>query len=148
MNENEDLIRITAEDIASANQLSLHCPICAGAVEKYVENEATAPVYCGACETLYHHACWHQNGGKCAVLGCDNKSFKRYGVVDLGPRLTIEHRDIPRDVPRPVVSPNGRTKRLKADERRMNREVKRRTFWRDLWQGLLRAIKIWPSDPS
>ena len=148
MNENEEVIRITADDIAAANQLSLHCPICASAVEKYSNGEDTAPVYCVACETLYHYACWHQNGGKCAVLGCDGDAYKRYGVVDLGPTLTIRERDIPREAPRPVPSANGRTKRLKADERRLQRELKRRTFWRSLWQSLLRAIRIWPSDPS
>ena len=148
MSENQEPIRITAEDVVEANRLSLHCPICADAVEEHVDEERMAPVYCSACETLYHRACWEQNGGTCAVLGCDNTSYKRYGAVDLGPTLKIEPKDIPKVVPRPVTSPNGRTKRLKDAERRMQREVRRRHFWRDLWQSLLRAIKLWPSDPS
>jgi hypothetical protein len=147
MSDNEEFIRITAEDIAQANQLSLNCPICAGAVEKHTANQEAAPVYCVACETLYHHACWEQNGGSCAVLGCDGAVCKRYGVVDLGPALRIEPRDIPKEAPRPVVSPNGQTKRLKEDER-LRGQIRIGSFWRNLWHNLLQAIKLWPSDPS
>jgi hypothetical protein len=148
MSENEQFIRITEDDIAEANQLSLHCPICAGAVERHAVDGAMAPIYCSDCETLYHLACWEQNGGKCAVLGCSGEAYGRVGELDLGPVLTIKQSDIPRHAPQPRVTPNGRTKRLKESERRMQREMKRRSLWRNLWDSLLRAIKIWPSDPS
>ena len=148
MDENEHLIKITPEDIAEANQLSLHCPICAGAVEQNAQRTEMAAVYCTACETLYHRACWEQNGSKCAVLGCAGTEYRLYGLVDLGPVITVGRSDIPRDVPRPAVTSNGRTRRLKEDERRLQRELKRRSLFRDLWRSLLRAIKLWPSDPS
>lgn len=148
MDENEHLIRITPEDVSEANQLSLHCPICASAVEQHTSREEMVAVFCTACETLYHRACWDQNGGKCAVLGCAGTTYRRYGVVDLGPVLTVRRGDIPREAPATYVPSNGRTRRLKEDERRLQRELKRRSFFRDLWRGLLRAIKLWPSDPS
>lgn len=148
MNENEDLIRVTLDDIAEANQLSLNCPICAGAVEQHAPRGEMRAVYCASCETLYHQACWEQNGAKCAVLGCAGTTFKVHGTVDLGPVLTVARADIPREAPAPYVPTNGRTRRLKEDERRLQRELKRRGFWRNLWQGLLRAIRLWPSDPS
>ena len=148
MSEQEQTIRISAEDILEANRLSLNCPICAGAVERNAARREMAAAYCTSCETLYHLACWEQNGGKCAVLGCDGSEYRLYGVVDLGPVLTIQRSDIPREAPQPRISPNGRTKRLKRGEQQLQRELKRRTFWRDLWRSLLRAIKLWPSDPS
>lgn len=148
MSENGDLLRITADDIAEANRLSLNCPICAGAVEKHTRAAGMAPVFCTECQTLYHEACWEQNGGKCAILGCESTTYRRHGAVDLGPVLTIEQKDIPRVAPRPGPSLNGRTKRLKQDEQRMHREVRGRSFLRNLFESLLRAIKIWPSDPS
>ena len=55
-------IAITLDDIAAANQLSLACPICAGPVEAYANQRALAPIVCNACGTLYHLACWEQNG--------------------------------------------------------------------------------------
>ena len=148
MGENEDLIRISSRDISEANQLSLNCPICASAVERNAVRAEMTAVYCTACETLYHQACWTQNGARCAVLGCRGTEHRLHGVVDLGPVLTVTRSDIPRDVPGPFVAPNGRTRRLKESERRLQRELKRRSFFRDLWQNLLRAIKLWPSDPS
>jgi hypothetical protein len=148
MSEKEQIIRITNDDIDEANRLSLNCPLCASAVERHASDNEMAPVLCLECETLYHYACWVRNGNRCAVLGCSGTEFRRYGVLDLGPVLTIERRDIPKDVPRPVLSPNGRTKRLKEGERRMQREVRRKSIWRDLWHSLLRAIRLWPSDPS
>lgn len=147
-NENEALIHITLEDVREANRLSLNCPICAAAVERNVGNPEMRAVYCTSCETLYHRACWEQNGGDCAVLGCESKSYRRHGAVDMEPVLTIKQSDIPRVAPAPASSPNGKTRRLKANERRLQREMKRRNFWRDLWHSLLRAIKVWPSDPS
>lgn len=146
MDEQEEIIRITVDDVAEANRLSLNCPICASAVEKYVDRPEMAPVYCSGCETLYHLVCFEQNGGSCAVLGCESTSYTKYHAVDLEPALTIERRDIPRESIRPVVSPNGRTRRLKQEEKRRQRQ--RGGFWQLLWESLLRAIKIWPSDPS
>jgi len=148
MSENEELIRITSRDISEANQLSLNCPICASAVEQNSARQEMTAVYCTSCETLYHQACWHQNGNRCAVLGCTGTEHRLYGVVDLGPVLTVGHSDIARQAPVPRLGPNGRTGRLKESERRLHRELKRRSFIRDLWQSLLRAIKLWPSDPS
>ena len=150
MNEHDGdgVLRITQDDIAEANKLSLNCPICAGAVEKNVDRPDMAPVYCTACETLYHHACWHRNGGHCAVLGCSGTEVRRYGAYDLEPALVIDHRDIARQPVRTIPSPNGRTKRLKREEHRRRQEAQRGGFWRLLWENLLRAIRIWPSDPS
>ena len=63
MNEQEfPLIHITVEDINEANRLSLHCPICASAVENHAEHEALTPVVCTSCGTLYHKACWGAKG--------------------------------------------------------------------------------------
>lgn len=147
MNERDETIRITPEDIAQANQLSLHCPICGGAVEKNVGGRDESPVYCTDCETLYHHACWEQNGSHCAVLGCSGTTVRRYGALDLEPALVISHRDVARQPARTVPSPNGRTERLKREEQRRQQQ-QRRGFWQVLWENLLRAIRIWPSDPS
>ena len=146
MDENQAIIRITAEDIEEANRLSLNCPICAGPVEKQTERPQMAAVYCTSCQTLYHHHCWEQNGGSCAVLGCEGDSYKRYGVFDLGPALTVDRKDIARAAASPSGFPNGQTRRLKRRERRLRREDG--SFWRDLWRNLLQAIKLWPSDPS
>lgn len=147
MDENE-VLRITTEDVEEANRLSLNCPICAGPVEKHAARPEMAAVYCTACQTLYHHACWEQNGGTCAVLGCECQSYKRHGVYDLGPALTIDRKDISREAASRSGFPNGRTRRLKQQERRRQREGAGRSFWRDLWRNLLQAIKLWPSDPS
>jgi hypothetical protein len=148
MNEQDGVIRITAEDIAEANKLSLNCPICAGAVEKNFDRTDMVPVFCTACETLYHHACWHRNGARCAVLGCSGTEVRRYGSLNLEPALTIDHRDIARTPPRTIPVPNGRTEQLKRQEQRRRQEMQRGGFWRLLWENLLRAIRIWPSDPS
>ncbi len=145
MDENEEVLRITANDIEEANRLSLNCPICAGPVEKHADRPEMAAVYCTSCQTLYHHVCWEQNGGSCAVLGCESDSYKRYGIFDLGPALTIDRKDISQ-APSPTGFPNGQTRRLKRQERRRQREAG--SFWRNLWRNLLQAIKLWPSDPS
>lgn len=148
MNENGELITISAQDIAEANQLSLHCPICAGAVEQNASRPEMVAVYCTSCETLYHRACWEQNGGTCAVLGCSGSSYRVYGALELGPVLKVRPDDITRTIPTTGENHNGRQRRLKEDERRLQRELRGRSFLRDLWHGLLRAIKLWPSDPS
>jgi endogenous inhibitor of DNA gyrase (YacG/DUF329 family) len=136
--EQRPLIQITDEDIAEANRLSLNCPICAGAVEANADSEARAPVVCAKCQTLYHAACWQQNNGKCAILGCGHDQFYSYGE-QLGALLRIRYADIPKDVPQPAISANG-SKKLKEQEKRLQKEMKRRTFWNDLVQGILRAF--------
>lgn len=148
MTENEEFIKITAHDISEANQLSLHCPICAGAVEKNAARSELVAVYCTSCETLYHRACWEQNGASCAVLGCSGESYRIHGELELGPVLTVRRSEIPHAAPAPAIGQNGRNRRLKEDERRLHKELRRRSFLRDLWYGLLRAIRLWPSDPS
>jgi hypothetical protein len=132
-------IQITTDDIAEANRLSLNCPICAGAVENHIDQDGLAPVVCAKCQTLYHHACWGQNGGKCAILGCGHDKCYPYGV-DRGPLLKITHSDIPRDVPRMVTD---RSKKLKEQERRMQREAKRRSFWDGLFEAIKQAFEKW-----
>lgn len=148
MSENGEFISISAQDIAEANQLSLHCPICAGAVEKNAPRQELVAVYCTSCETLYHRACWEQNGGSCAVLGCSGDSYRVFGAVDLGPVLKVRRADIPHSIPTTKTPQNGRNRRLKENERRLQRELQGRSFLRDLWHSLLRAIRIWPSDPN
>jgi hypothetical protein len=139
MSENEP-IEITDEDIAEANRLSLSCPICASAVEKNISNDSLKPVICANCQTLYHRTCWEQNGGKCATLGCGHEESYPYGT-ELGPRLTISYSDLPKHVPKPTVSPNGRSKELKAREKRLQKEAMRSEFWRNLYDRILRAFK-------
>lgn len=153
MNEHEERpITITHEDISQANQLSLHCPICAGAVEQNVDGDSVIPVFCVDCGTLYHRVCWEQNGGKCAILGCQGNQYRVHGALDLGPVLKINERDIqaarPVYTPPAAPAPNDRTKRLKRHEQQMQREMRRHFWLRDLFESLLRAIRIWPSDPS
>lgn len=150
----EPPITITQDDISEANRLSLHCPICAGAVEQYVDGDAVIPILCTGCGTLYHKACWDQNGGKCAILGCESRAFRRHGVLDLGPVLKIDRQDIravpayPPSMPAPAAATSSSTQKLKKSEQQMHKEVQRRFRLRDLFEGLLRAIRLWPSDPS
>ncbi|MDX1663226.1 MAG: hypothetical protein R3272_05485 [Candidatus Promineifilaceae bacterium] len=145
MSEQEELIRITVEDVTEANRLSLNCPICASPVDKYPDEAAMAPVFCTDCETLYHHACWEGTSGPCAVLGCQGESHRLYHTVDLEPALRISRRDLPTTRSRPRVTVNGSTRRLKRDEKRQRQA---RSFWRGLWENLLRSIRLWPSDRS
>ena len=140
MDEQEyPLIQITDEDIQQANQLSLHCPICAGAVEKNLSEAALTPVVCAKCKTLYHRACWEQSGGKCAVLGCSHTAYYVHGT-DVRPTLTIKYTDLPQP------SLNGhsarRNKQLKAEQKRQVEQLRRPGFWQRLWQWLLDQIKI------
>jgi hypothetical protein len=138
MSESEQPIKISAEDIAEANRLSLSCPICASAVERNVGDPALAPVVCSNCHTLYHRTCWQQNGGQCATLGCEHKECYTYGT-EIGPLLKIGYSDLPRHVPR-TPSPNGRSHRLKEEEKRRQREENRRQFWNSLLNRIKRAI--------
>jgi hypothetical protein len=138
MEREEPLLHISEQDITEANRLSLSCPICASAVENNVDSSALMPVVCANCQTLYHRACWEQNGRKCAVLGCEHKTAQPYGTA-LGPRLIIKHSDLPRHVPR-RPSPNGRYRALKEAEKRRQREETGGSFWNSLFQNILRAI--------
>ncbi|MCI0397938.1 MAG: hypothetical protein L0332_01620 [Chloroflexi bacterium] len=138
MDDEEQFIRITADDIAEANRLSLSCPICASAVENNVNAPALAPVVCANCQTLYHAACWEQNGSKCAILGCGHRQARPYGVPAAA-RLVIRHADLPVHVPRAPV-PNGRNQQLKEQEKRLQQERARRDFWNNLVQNILRAF--------
>lgn len=130
-------IQITTDDIREANQLSLHCPMCAGAVERNVEDPALQPVVCANCGTLYHKACWEQNGGKCAILGCDHNKVHVYGI-DTTPVLQIDYSDLP--------AQNGQyrtqQKRLKDEQRRQVEELRRPSLLRRLFQWLLDQIRI------
>ena len=140
MDEQEyPLIQITDEDIQQANQLSLHCPICAGAVEKNLTEPALTPVVCTQCKTLYHRACWEQSGGKCAVLGCGHTKYYVHGT-DVRPTLTIKYTDLPQP------SLNGhsarRNKQLKAEQKRQVEQLRRPGFWQKVWQWLLDQIKF------
>ena len=138
MSESE-IIRISADDIAEANRLSFSCPICASSVEKNVDAAALVPVVCSNCHTLYHRTCWEQNGGKCATLGCGHSECYAYGT-EVGPLLRISYSDLPRHVPSRTPSPNGRSKQLKAAEKRLQREAARREFWNNLFDRIKRAI--------
>ncbi|MFZ0545672.1 MAG: RING finger protein [Candidatus Promineifilaceae bacterium] len=129
------LIQITETDIVEANRLSLSCPICAGAVEKYVDDVSLSPVVCMQCGTLYHKACWEQHNGKCAVLGCEHKEARPYGT-DIGTRVVINYSDLPKHVPvRP--SYNGRTQQLKEQEKQRQKES---SFWNILFDRIRRAF--------
>ncbi|RMH00680.1 MAG: hypothetical protein D6706_03340 [Chloroflexi bacterium] len=138
MNESDkQIIRITEEDIREANQLSLHCPICANPVEKYVDDPALTPVVCRGCGTLYHKACWEQSGGQCAILGCDHKEYFVHGT----PRqeiLRIRYTDLPVN----GRSPHTTTRRLKAEQKRQVERLRRHSFWQRLWRWLLNQIRI------
>lgn len=138
--QTEPLLRITFDDIADANQLSLGCPICAGAVEDNVTSQTMVPVKCTTCSTFYHHACWQNNGGKCAILGCESKAFSQHGAQDLGPSLVISSSDVARSQrrTRPVPTPT----QIKKGEQRIQQEVTRRYWWQTWFQRLLRAIRI------
>ena len=135
----DEVIKITNEDIADANRLSLSCPICASAVEDNAATAALSPVVCANCQTLYHQTCWERNGRKCATLGCGHTESYAYGS-HLGPRLKIEYSDLPKHAPRPAFSPNGRSKELKARERRKQQEEAQREFWGGLFRRILRAF--------
>ncbi len=141
MDEQElPLIQITDEDITEANQLSLHCPICASAVEGNLDGDEIKPVVCAQCGTLYHKVCWEQSGGKCAVLGCGHDKYFVHGR-NLGPAIKVNYSDIP------APSENGRTastrtRRLKYEQKRQIEQINRPGLWQRFWQWLLNQIKI------
>lgn len=134
------LIRITENDIAAANQLSLSCPICGSAVEDHVDGAALVPVICDQCGTLYHRACWEQSGGKCAVLGCGSTKFHIHGV-DNRPVLKVKYTDLPAHSANGRTSTSAQTRRLKEEQRR---QVRRMTLFERFWRWLLDQIKINP----
>ena len=133
-------LRITEEDIVEANQLSLHCPICASAVEDNVDSDALRPIVCAKCGTLYHKICWEQSGGKCAILGCEHDTYRIHGQK-LGPALRVDYRDL-----QPPSSngskTSGRTRRLKDEQRRQVEELRRPSLLQRLWQWLLDQIRF------
>lgn len=132
-------LTITNSDIEAANQLSLHCPICANPVEKFVDDRNLQPVLCAKCGTLYHKTCWELGGGKCAVLGCGHDKFKLYGTP-VSPVLSIKYTDLPRP------SANGRssrTKRLKDQQRREVEQLREPRSWlARFFRWLLDQIRI------
>jgi len=132
------LIRITDQDIAEANRLSLSCPICASAVEKNPELRAMSPVVCAMCKTLYHRLCWEQNDNSCATLGCSHDRCYEYGMIE-GPLLKVDYADIPKSVPGQGFSPNGRFKKLKEQELQ-KRGTGGQGFWNRIITRLIRAI--------
>lgn len=143
MDEHENpLMHITDDDILEANRLSLHCPICASAVERNLDGDALIPVVCASCGTLYHKACWEQSGGKCAVLGCGHDAYHVYGR-DLGPALKLNYDDIAHP------SPNGRdprrtsrNQRLKDAQKREVEALRRPGLLQRFFQWLLDQIRI------
>lgn len=134
------LIRITAEDILEANQLSLSCPICGNAVEDHTDGEALVPVVCDQCSTLYHRACWEQSGGKCAVLGCGSAKFHVHGM-EVGPTLKVKYTDLPSHSASSHPSVNTRNRRLKEEQRR---QVQNMTLFQRFWRWLFDQIKVNP----
>ncbi len=140
MDEEElPLIEITFDDIEEANQLSQHCPICAGPVLRYEREPALQPVLCGECGTLYHRACWQQGGGKCAVLGCDHTEHVVYGQ-EQGEILQIKYTDLSQRSSSKTAS--SRTKELKHEQRRRVQQMETPGFWQKVWAWLVNQIKI------
>lgn len=133
-------IQITDDDVAEANRLSLHCPLCAGAVENHASDDALQPVFCANCKTLYHKACWEQGGGKCAILGCDHDKYIVYGSMRK-PLLTISKADLLQPSPN-GRKPSRRAKQLKEQQRRQVEQLRRPSLLRQLWRWLLDQIRI------
>ncbi|MDJ0756235.1 MAG: hypothetical protein QNJ45_22080 [Ardenticatenaceae bacterium] len=132
MEEQENpFMRITLDDVNEANQLSLHCPICANPVERYADDPGLQPVECISCGALYHKTCWEQAGGACAMIGCEEKTYRLFGQIE-APVLTVNMKDLPRDEVRA-------NKRLKDIERRRQRE---RSLFARFFNWLLRQIRI------
>jgi hypothetical protein len=134
-----EFIKITNEDVAEANRLSLGCPICASAVEDNTDIQDLRPVVCSKCQTLYHRTCWEQNDNKCATLGCGSTKSFPYGT-ELGPRLKIRYSDLPKHAPQAPTSPNGRFKELKEQQKRLQKQASGGEFWKGLYRRILRAV--------
>ncbi len=134
-------ISITEDDIKEANQLSLHCPICANPVEKFAEDPDLTPVVCAECGTLYHKACREQGGDTCAVLGCESETFYAYGTR-AAPVITIKHSDLKPGANGRSPRPQRAAKRLKREQRRQVEQMRRPGLLQRLFQWLLDQIKI------
>ena len=130
-------LRITNQDIADANRLSLSCPICASAVEKNPELLPMTPVVCAMCKTLYHRVCWEQNDNSCATLGCAHERCYEIGAVE-GPLLKVRYSDLPTHIPQKEYSPNGRFKE-KAKEK-LGYGGLSDGFWGNLLVRIMRAV--------
>lgn len=144
MDEQEhSFIRISTDDIVEANRLSLHCPICASAVEKNLDGDALIPIVCASCGTLYHKSCWEMSGGKCAILGCGNDTYSIFGR-DLGPALKLNYDDIPHPSPngRDGTAASRRERRLKAEQKRQVEALRRPGLLQRIWQWLLDQIRV------
>lgn len=131
-------IEITSDDIQKANQLSLHCPICAGPVERFAQERELVPVLCVECGTLYHRACWEQNGGKCAIIGCASTEYRVYGQ-ELKPELKIGYDDVRREAANGRYTTQQQNKDLKYEQQR---QVRRMSLLRRLFKWLFDQIKI------
>jgi len=133
-------ISISDDDIKEANQLSLHCPICANPVENNVIEADLQPVVCRQCGTLYHKTCWELGGSKCAVLGCDHTEYRLYGT-QIRPVLRVDYKDLPQ----PSVNgrgPSRTTRQIKHEQRRQVEQMRQPGLLQRLWQWLLDQIKI------
>ena len=127
-------IRITVDDVNEANQLSLHCPICANPVERYATEPSLAAVECVGCGALYHKTCREQAGGACAMIGCDEKQYRPYGEL-IAPEITLSKQDMPGD---------GRqlNKELKRQEQLRRRRELQSNLLSRFFAWLLRQIRI------
>lgn len=140
MSEQENpMIQITVDDIKEANQLSLHCPICANPVEANPTERALVPVVCAKCGTLYHKVCWEQAGGKCATLGCGHNKYYVHGR-SAAPSLRVDKGDVIKVGDGRVVT--ARNKQLKSEQARQVEALRRPSLLQRLWQWLLDAIRI------
>ena len=147
MSDENTVLRITEEDIAEANRLSMHCPICAGPVDRFADSADEEPVTCAQCGTFYHKLCWQNNGGKCAVLGCNSVKCTPYAH--------------PSDIPIPGGDPlrldrvGQENKRHKARERATPTPTNAspppplvppapvtQGFWEQLYKTILRAFGV------
>ncbi len=128
------LIRITPDDVAEANQLSLHCPICANPVERYSSDPNLAPVECVSCGALYHKACREQMSGACAMIGCEEQRHRPYGQP-VAPVITLHKNELRGD---------GRqlNKELKRQEQERRRRELANTLLSRFFAWLLRQIRI------
>lgn len=57
-------VRPAVSRAATAAETGKYCPYC-----RFPLKEQARVIECGACESVHHDECWHDNGG-CAVMGC------------------------------------------------------------------------------
>ena len=143
MSDEENVLRITFDDIQAANQLSLACPMCASPVEDNVLDSSLRPVSCAQCGTHYHSVCWQHNGGSCAVLGCNCTEHRVYGVEEDSLRISIK--DLPSEAD--VKRRNQQLKRREKQQRTSSTtppptDQQRRGFWGSLFNNILRAFGV------